>query len=225
VSKTVISIEPGTVLVVSEWRHYEGDDAFPSTIRGVCSTVDDLYALLKRLWVYDPDSSERTLKLVPCSDDETRGNDPDLYATSQIVIVGDDGDVEETDFFIWDSSKSKGAYEPLKLYWATTDGGEEDWFIVARSAKDAAFEHAAAEGFDSDEASAEYILDLPVEAQRRFADAKVCWPDKETLMACGAKFVRDESPRVVEVAGRTFTEGMMERLVEMARSGRRPDKN
>src|SRR5690606_10906485 len=121
--------------------------------------------------------------------------------------------------------KSAGAYEPLKLYWAMTGGSEEDWFIVARSARDAAFEHAAAEGFDPEDPSAEYIMDIPPSLQRRLASADVCWPDHETLIECGAKFIREVSPRVVEIAGRTFTEGMMERLVEMARSGQRPESN
>jgi hypothetical protein len=50
---------------------------------------------------------------------------------------------------------------------------------------------------------------LPDELQAR-GDDLLGWPDHDVLRACGATFVREETPRVVQLAGRTFSEGMLE---------------
>jgi hypothetical protein len=219
-----ISIEPGTLLVVSEWDQ-NSDLGQPPMIRGVCSSTDELHALLKRLWVYDPQSEDRRVVLSSCYDDSVKGIDPDKFATSQVVIVGDDEDEpEETAFYVWDSAKSKEAYAPLKLYWCTTDGGEEDWFMIAHTAKDAALQHAAAEGFDPEEPSAELVMVLPAELQEK-GDEIQGWPTSEMLAICGAKVVRSETPRVVEIDGRTFGEGMMDHLINQMNAGVRPERN
>lgn len=107
------------------------------------------------------------------------------------------------------ASKNGPPYAPLKLYWCTTPDGNEDWFIVAHTLTQAALHHAHAEGYDDDDASAEFIITLPDELQAR-GDDLLGWPDHDVLRACGATFVREETPRVIELGGRTFSEGMLE---------------
>jgi hypothetical protein len=225
-AKPLMSILPGAVLVVSEWhdadeRDHDHGGAYPSTIRGVCSSTEELLTLLQRLKVYWPE--ENDLILQSCAQDMP-SVDPDLRATSRILIAYDDGSSEETDFYIWSSAKSEEAYAPLKLYWCTTDGNEEDWFIIAHTARGAALQHAANEGFDPEDPSAEFVMVLPPELQNE-GDETGGWPSMEMLAACGATIVREESPRVVQIGERTFSEGMMDRMVEMARSGQRPEDN
>ncbi len=41
-------------------------------------------------------------------------------------------------------------------------------------------------------------------------EAEEGWPSHEPLAACGARFDRSETPRVVEIEGRRFVEGYLE---------------
>ncbi|HET7536039.1 MAG TPA: hypothetical protein VFJ90_06280, partial [Candidatus Didemnitutus sp.] len=140
---------------------------------------------------------------------EDFADDLDRKATSALCIVKPDGSSEDTGFFVWDSEKKWAAYAPLKLYWCTTQDGDEDWFIVAHTGVQAALHHAEAEGYDNDDASAEFIIALPNELQDG-GDDLLGWPDHEVLRACGGIFLREETPRVVELGGRIFSEGMLE---------------
>ena len=49
----------------------------------------------------------------------------------------------------------------MKLYWVTTEDHEEDWYVVAISAKEAAKFHEDMEGYDPGDAIAEALLDIP----------------------------------------------------------------
>ena len=93
----------------------------------------------------------------------------------------------------------------LKLYWATTEDHDEDWFIVASSAKGAARLHENLEGYESGYATAEFVMDIPESLA-----AEKGWPPEELLLGLGAKFVGDDPTRVVEIAGRKFCEGLLE---------------
>lgn len=93
----------------------------------------------------------------------------------------------------------------MKLYWVTTDDHDEDWFMIASSSKAAAKLHEDMEGYNHGEAAAEAILDIP-----EHLPAERGWPTEELLRSLGAQFLHDEQPRVVEIAGRTFCEGMLE---------------
>lgn len=155
------------------------------------------------------DADEHQLELKPLPELDDPADDLDRNATSEIVIVAPDGALQHTGFYVWDSEQKWAAYAPLKLYWCTTPDGNEDWFIVAHTLTQAALHHAHAEGYDDDDASAEFITTLPDELQAR-GDDLLGWPDHDVLRACGATFVREETPRVVQLAGRTFSEGMLE---------------
>jgi hypothetical protein len=39
------------------------------------------------------------------------------------------------------------------------------------------------------------------------------WPSEEQLLVVGARFLTQEGPRVVEIDGRRFSEGMLEDLI------------
>ena len=96
----------------------------------------------------------------------------------------------------------------MKLYWVTTEDHEEDWFVVAISAKEAAKFHEDMEGYNPGDAIAEAILDIPEEIS-----AEIGWPSDEFLKALGATFLCDSPSRVVEISGRKFCEGLMEATI------------
>lgn len=93
----------------------------------------------------------------------------------------------------------------MKLYWVETADGAEDWFVVARSARGAARWHERAEGYEVGDAFATLVVRIP-----RELEAPEGWPSDDLLEACGARIERNETPRVVEVAGRRFIEGYLE---------------
>jgi hypothetical protein len=93
----------------------------------------------------------------------------------------------------------------MKLYWVTTEDHDEDWFVVASSAREACRFHEDAEGYDPGNAAAEEILSIPENIP-----AEPGWPSDELLLAVGAKFIMENPPRVVEINGRKFSEGLLE---------------
>ena len=93
----------------------------------------------------------------------------------------------------------------MHLYWVTTEDHDEDWFIVARDAIQACVFHEDAEGYDEGDAIAEWVAEIP-----DGVEAEPGWPSDKVLLSCGAKFLRENTPRVVEIAGRKFSEGMLE---------------
>lgn len=96
----------------------------------------------------------------------------------------------------------------MKLYWVTTEDHEEDWFVVAISAKEAAKFHEDMEGYDRGNAIAEAILDIPAEIP-----AEIGWPSDEFIKDLGATFICDSPSRVVEISGRKFCEGLMDSTI------------
>jgi hypothetical protein len=84
----------------------------------------------------------------------------------------------------------------FSLYWCSTPDGDEDWFVVASSAREARRFHEDAEGYDVGDARAERIVALPAElhadggwkdgpAGRVSGDAG--WPTDGLLVACGGE--------------------------------------
>jgi hypothetical protein len=69
------------------------------------------------------------------------------------------------------------------LFWVTTDDGDEDWFIIARSAKEAERLHEDLEGYDRGDACAEPVADIP----EKWQSHPCGWPDlKSSLLSdCG----------------------------------------
>ena len=49
----------------------------------------------------------------------------------------------------------------MNLYWVTTEDHDEDWFVVASSAEEAAEFHEKEEGYGAGDAEAEKVLDIP----------------------------------------------------------------
>jgi hypothetical protein len=93
----------------------------------------------------------------------------------------------------------------MKLYWVTTEDHDEDWFIIASSSEEASKFHEEMEGYEPGQARAEAILNIPENVP-----AEPGWPSDELLLAVGAKFISNDQPRVVEIEGRKFCEGMLQ---------------
>ena len=49
---------------------------------------------------------------------------------------------------------------------------------------------------------------------RMASSSDVGWPSHERLTAHGARIVREETPRAVEIGGRTFGEGMLQGIID-----------
>jgi hypothetical protein len=96
--------------------------------------------------------------------------------------------------------KSKGGKKPAgtrgktyAIYWATTEDHDEDWFIVATSAREARRGHENAEGYDRGDAEAERIVTIPahLQGEEGWFDpgkktwSKYVWPSDDLLVACG----------------------------------------
>lgn len=96
----------------------------------------------------------------------------------------------------------------MKLYWVTTEDHDEDWFMVAKSAKAAAKLHENEEGYDPGDARAKLVTAIPAGLE-----AEPGWPSEELLCALGARYLSKESPMVVELNGRTFCEGLLQSLI------------
>lgn len=98
----------------------------------------------------------------------------------------------------------------LSLYWCETEDHHEDWFVVARRDGDARRTFAREEGYDEDQVSAKPAFVLPEALQD---EKHLGWPARDLLEACGANVVRWENPRVVELEGVRFVEGMLEHQI------------
>jgi hypothetical protein len=96
------------------------------------------------------------------------------------------------------------------LWWCWTEDHHEDWFVVAGHGFDAVRFFEQQEGYAGGDAQAEGLLTLPEEYQdKRY----VGWPSHELLAGCGAKLLREETPRVVELGGERYVEGMLEHQI------------
>ncbi|HXG63025.1 MAG TPA: hypothetical protein VNO22_16760 [Planctomycetota bacterium] len=91
------------------------------------------------------------------------------------------------------------------LYWCRTPDHCEDWFVVARTAREAARTFEAAHGYDPGDAEARRILPVPPHISLSAPGR----PDDALLAALGAVFRRRRTPRVVEIAGRLYEEGRL----------------
>jgi hypothetical protein len=118
--------------------------------------------------------------------------------------------------------------QKLMLWWCWTEDHHEDWFVVAGHGVAAVGFFESEEGYGEGDVHAEGLRILPEEHQ----DEKyVGWPSPELLAACGAKVIREETPRVVELQGERYVEGMLEHQIlqvtddEFERHGRdRPNR-
>jgi len=83
------------------------------------------------------------------------------------------------------------------LYWCTTPDGDEDWFVVAPTARAARAFHDLAEGYEAGTAKAERVVALPPELQDGATwrdpetgdrSPRAGWPSDAVLRACGGEF-------------------------------------
>jgi len=105
--------------------------------------------------------------------------------------------------------KPKGL-KKLKLYWATTEDHDEDWFIVATGEKHAARLHENLEGYDRGDAEAEFVSDIPDDLQEGLERG---WAEIELLRALGATFISEHPSNVVELNGRQYCQGMLDGII------------
>ena len=96
----------------------------------------------------------------------------------------------------------------MRLYWVETEDHCEDWFIVARSHKEAETFHEQSEGYLPGDAWAEEIVAVPDGIA-----TEAGWPSEEVLLAIGARFIDQGLARVVEIDGRRFCEGLLEETI------------
>jgi hypothetical protein len=129
----------------------------------------------------------------------------------------------------------------FSLYWCTTHDGDEDWFVVAASARDARRFTRTRRSYDYGDASAERIAPVPSEllvehgwkdGPKGAIDAHAGWPSDELLAACGGEIaerprdaLRDAMAGVsrdVRFGGRVFRAGDVVANVERVREQKRP---
>ncbi len=96
----------------------------------------------------------------------------------------------------------------MNLYWVTTEDHDEDWFITAHNADEAAAFHELMEGYNPGDAAAEMILEMPGGIA-----TDVGWPSEDVLRSCGAGILDEGGARVVKIGDRTFCEGLLESTI------------
>ena len=105
----------------------------------------------------------------------------------------------------------------VKLYWVTTADHDEDWFIVAESARQARAYHEHYEGYGAGDARARLIV-RDVRLNKFMNGEPPCHAQMRELFALGfvdAGSVPDR--RKVRFEGKTYTEGILESLVVRGR--------
>ena len=83
----------------------------------------------------------------------------------------------------------------MNLYWCETMDHDEDWFIVAPSAKEARRLHEDAEGYGRGDAQATLVARIP-----KALNPSAGHPTHELLRSLGAVFISEETPRAVRLA-------------------------
>lgn len=95
------------------------------------------------------------------------------------------------------------------LYWCETPDHDEDWFVIARTAREARRFFGNYEGYDTGDAEASRICGIPEGA----SVTEPCWALEDILIRCGAKILRADEPRLVEIQGIRYEEGTLEALI------------
>ena len=107
--------------------------------------------------------------------------------------------------------------ETVKLYWVSTDDHDEDWFILAESARSAKRYHEYYEGYGAGDARARLIV-RDVRLTKFTNGEPPCHAQMRELFALGFKDAGSvPSQRSVRFEGKTYTEGILESLVEQGR--------
>jgi len=97
----------------------------------------------------------------------------------------------------------------MNLYWCETTDHEEDWFIVASSAKEARRVHEDGEGYDRGDARAKLIVRIPKDVH-----APCGYPSHALLRTLGAVFISEGTPRMVQIGASMYQEGGMDAVID-----------
>ena len=107
--------------------------------------------------------------------------------------------------------------QTVKLYWVFTDDHDEDWFIFAESARSAKRYHEDYEGYGAGDARARLIV-RDVRLTKCTNGEPPCHAQMRELMALGFKDAGSvPNQRSMRFEGKTYTEGILESLVELGR--------
>ena len=110
--------------------------------------------------------------------------------------------------------KAKAKSDAINLYWVTTDDHDEDWFILAKTARAAESYHVEYEGYEAGGAQAELILRR---AAGQISGSVPRHAQLTDLRKLGFEVLNpDPNGRIVRLGGRTFVEGHLESLVAEA---------
>jgi len=96
----------------------------------------------------------------------------------------------------------------MKLFWVTTPCKYEDWFVVAKTNKQAERFHEYAEGFEPGYASSKLVLDIPKALIHKYKIKGSDWPSHELLNDLGGKIITTNKPRKVNFNGVVYGEGI-----------------
>jgi hypothetical protein len=98
------------------------------------------------------------------------------------------------------------------LYWCETADHDEDWFVVARSARCARCVLDRDEGYAPGDATAERVCTVPAD----HPDAQRGWPSNALIRACGGVLLKSPNGvRLVRLGDRVFGEGDIVGNVEL----------
>jgi hypothetical protein len=105
----------------------------------------------------------------------------------------------------------------VRLYWVTTADHDEDWFIFAESARQARAYHEYYEGYGASDARARLIV-RDVRLTKFTNGEPPCHAQMRELMALGFEDAGSvPNQRSMRFEGKTYTEGILESLVELGR--------
>lgn len=95
----------------------------------------------------------------------------------------------------------------MKLFWVSTKIGTENWFVIASNKMKAERYFENYEGFDTGDAKAAQIAEIPANILEKQNVSKEQHPRLELLIDLGGKVHSDKVPRIVNFNGKVYTEG------------------
>lgn len=98
------------------------------------------------------------------------------------------------------------------LYWCETADHDEDWFVIARTAREARRFFEEYEDYSPGHAEASRICGVPEAVVIR----EPCWALEDVLRHCGAQILQTQEPRLVEIQGIRYEEGGLDALIMKA---------
>lgn len=95
----------------------------------------------------------------------------------------------------------------MKLFWATTKEGYEDWFVIANSKEVAEEYHEDSEGFNTGDAKAKFVCNISEDLIQKYKLYGPDWPTIELLSDLGGLIISESNPRKVNFNGKMYVEG------------------